>query len=352
MVAEDRTADGLGAGGADAFEEELTVRLGARARGVSGRAPLADLRRAGQRRARHRTVARVVAGAAVLALGAGALTQIGGGAAGGTARVAAVGGSGAPELSWEQAGLPILGCPSGPTANRTPGWTGAPKSSGSASGSSSGGPTSGSSSGWPGGSASGSSPGWPTGSSSGGPTSGSSSGWPGGPSSAPSTGPWSGSPSSSGSASAPAGRPSPGWPRNVELFELSRVVVELAATEYRDQYFGACSDSSTLTLYVMRVPGGDFDRAVTERVAERLPGSGARLRFWDAAGPRSASVDLVNRITADAAGYWKERGVDITNVSLCLDGAGVRVDSPQADSARAEITARYGRLVAEVVRVG
>ncbi|MFF1906975.1 hypothetical protein [Kitasatospora sp. NPDC058218] len=130
------------------------------------------------------------------------------------------------------------------------------------------------------------------------------------------------------------------------------MVGELATTEYPDQYFGACGDAATRTLYVMRVPGGDFDQAVRARVKERLPASNARLVFWEAAGSRAAVDELLTRITADAAGYWKDRGIEIRRVAVCLDGAGVRVDSPQAQSARAEIVARYGRLVAEVVQVG
>ncbi|MEV0530229.1 hypothetical protein [Kitasatospora sp. NPDC050463] len=158
-----------------------------------------------------------------------------------------------------------------------------------------------------------------------------------------------GSPSGSGSASASA--PS-GRPQVSELVRLAKVVGELAATEYPDQYFGACRDEATHTLYVMRVPGGDFDQAVRTRVTERLPASNARLVFWEAAGSRAAVDELRARITADAAGYWKDRGIEISQVTVCLDGAGVRVDSPQARRARAEIVARYGRLVAEVVQVG
>ncbi|WP_405005917.1 hypothetical protein OHV13_18595 [Kitasatospora purpeofusca] len=73
-----------GAGGAGGrFEDELVVRLGARAQGVGGSPPLAELRAAGRRRARRGTALRVAAGAAVLAVGVGALTQLGTGGGGG-----------------------------------------------------------------------------------------------------------------------------------------------------------------------------------------------------------------------------------------------------------------------------
>ncbi|MFI9362665.1 hypothetical protein ACIG5E_16675 [Kitasatospora sp. NPDC053057] len=68
----------------DGFEEELTVRLGARAAGIGGSPPLAELREAGRRRARRQGVVRAVTAVAVLAVGAGALTQLGGGGGAGS----------------------------------------------------------------------------------------------------------------------------------------------------------------------------------------------------------------------------------------------------------------------------
>ncbi|MGW2372714.1 hypothetical protein [Kitasatospora sp. NPDC001683] len=69
----------------DEFEEELSVRLGVRAAGIGGSPPLAELREAGRRRARRQRVLRAVTAVAVLAVGAGVLTQLGGGGSASTA---------------------------------------------------------------------------------------------------------------------------------------------------------------------------------------------------------------------------------------------------------------------------
>ncbi|MER7581608.1 hypothetical protein [Kitasatospora sp. NPDC097691] len=324
----------------DGFEEELVVRLGARAGSVSGSPPPAGLREAGRRRRRRQTALRGAAAVVVLAAGVGALTQLGGAGGGGDVehRLPAGGASPTPGLSaWNEVGV-VLGC-NGPTSLRTPGWhehptlppagvssSGIPFSGTSSSGiplsgtSSSGIPLSGvSSSGIP---LSGTS-------SSGIPLSGVSS---------------SGIPSSRPSSS---GSPSPLSSEQLSRLDLARAGVavdKLANAGYRDHYFGSCQDAQTNTLYVMRVPGSALDAAATAAVADW---PSVRLRFADAVASRDEQKALVARIEADRA-YWQSEGVEIQFVVPGGDGAGVVVDTPQWESAAARIKARYGALVVEV----
>ncbi|MEU9080348.1 hypothetical protein ACFYUY_15925 [Kitasatospora sp. NPDC004745] len=139
-----------------------------------------------------------------------------------------------------------------------------------------------------------------------------------------------------------------GFPIDPDLFQAARAVAELAVGPYRDQYFGACSDQATHTLYVMRKPGSDFDRAARARV----DATKVRLEFRDAVGTRAELSALAQRITEEGTGYWKDRGVEIVSTQVCNDGAGVRVDVARPESARADILARYGSRVAEVVLTG
>ncbi|MQS13744.1 hypothetical protein F7Q99_16075 [Streptomyces kaniharaensis] len=151
-------------------------------------------------------------------------------------------------------------------------------------------------------------------------------------------------PLASGSAGA---QPVAGFPRDPDLFQAARAVAELAVGRYRDQYFGACSDEATRTLYVMRKPGTDFDRVARERVFS----PNVRLDFRDAVGTRAELSALAKRIADEGVTYWKDRGVAIVGTRVGNDGAGVRVDVAQpAENVRAEITARYGPQVVEVVR--
>ncbi|MFD0278646.1 hypothetical protein ACFVHB_32715 [Kitasatospora sp. NPDC127111] len=365
MAAEDRYANADGAG--DRFEEDLVVRLGERAREVSGAPPLAELRRAGKRRAKRRVALQLTAGAAVLALGLGGLTQLGAGGDGGASGrplLAAGGGSPSPGAgsslpfpAQQDTGQPIS-C-AGPTSLRTPGWTGPPASSSSASSSVSSSATSSASS-----SASSSAVSSASGGPSG-PPQGSASGSPSGPASSSASGPASGGPST-GSGS-PSGRPatgapslpsgtgtpgagpdaSPGWTPPVAFSESpagrAATAVWEAGQRYPDHYFGVCANAAENKVYAMRVPGSDFDQVVLAGIHNAL----VKVEFVDAVGSRRQVRELADRIGQDQAD-WKQRGVTISFVSVATDGAGVIVWSPQADTARADIMARYGRQVAEV----
>ena len=305
----------------DAFEEELSVRLGARAAGIGGSPPLADLREAGRRRARRQRALRGVVAVAVLAIGAGALTQLGGGESPGSATgpaalrtvVAPSAGAGTPgSRGADTDGLvkTVLGCQSGPTSLRTPGGggaTGAPYSSSRVP--SSGGPSTGV------------------------PSSG---------------GPSSGLTPPAGSAPRTTGAPSSLSPEQSSQAELARAgeaVEKLAREHYADDYFATCRDASTRTLYVMRVHGTGLDAAVTHLVAEW---PGVKLEFRDAAAGYPRQLALAKQIRSEAGDWAATYGVHIRSVQIANDGAGLIVGTPQAESARKELLAQYGGLVVEV----
>ncbi|MEV7022529.1 hypothetical protein [Kitasatospora sp. NPDC093558] len=307
----------------DGFEEELARRLGARAATVGGSPPLAALKAAGQRRARRQGAARGVTAVAVLAVGAGALTQLGGGgtsSADGVSSLpggASTGGAGASPSAgrtWSRSGAMIFGCNAGPSSLRTPGLhfhptelpstpLSTPSSVLSSLAASSGRTTS-------------SGPATPA--------------------------------STIRSSTTVPGSPTPLSPvqsMQADLIRASEAVDRMASADHRDRYFGICEDPQTGTLYVMRVPGsGDLDAAVA-RVLADWPA--LKLRFTDAAGSSDELRGLVNRIYEDRA-YWEGKGVQLQMVGAANDGSGVVVDTPQWETAGAEIKAKYGPRVVEV----
>ncbi|MGW4896835.1 hypothetical protein ACWEQL_31940 [Kitasatospora sp. NPDC004240] len=400
MAAEDAGAGGTGAQeheDRERFEQELVIRLGEQAGArelAGGPPPLAELKEAGRRRQRRQNVLRAGAGVAVLALGAGLLTQLGTGGGGGAsgATVSAAGnGSPSPYPGGPAGSGIVTACDRGPSALRTPGWTGptrgAPGGPSASFSASPGLPSSGVTSGAPG-------TGWPSGSPSGLPPA--SSGLPSAPSSAPSSGLPSGSPSS-GTATGVPGSPAftgttpahsaPAWPSSgpsssgpssvgssgpasglrtlppvdpsaglsaspwftppVAFYDTPAGIAGMTVAEigqrYPDHYFGVCASSGLNTVYAIRVPGSDFDEAVRKA----LQGTAPRIEFVDAVGSRRALGELADRIQQDT-GYWGPRGVTISWVQVAIDGAGLIVFSPQGDGARADILARYGRQVVEV----
>ncbi|MBV6698725.1 hypothetical protein [Kitasatospora aureofaciens] len=295
----------------DEFEEELAIRLGTRAAGVGGSPPLAELREAGRRRARRRGVVRAVTAVAVLAVGAGVLTQLGGGSGTGRTGVAGVGvpSPGSPSPLTGAARLrgaesdelvkTVLACQSGPSSLRTPGG---------------GGMT-----------------GLPSASSSGLPSSGLPSGP---PTSARFTPTMTGAPSSLSSDQA----------GQADLVHAGEAVEKMAREQYADHYFSTCQDASTHTLYVMRNPGSGLDAAVTRTVADW---PGVKLEFRAAAG-YPQQLRLAKEIRAEAGDWAATKGVHIRSVQIANDGAGVIVETPQADTAREELVRHFGRLVVEV----
>ncbi|MFG2907016.1 hypothetical protein ACGF13_18370 [Kitasatospora sp. NPDC048286] len=131
-------------------------------------------------------------------------------------------------------------------------------------------------------------------------------------------------------------------PAELTLNRAGQAIEGLAMTDYPDQYFGTCRDRNTNTLYVMRVPGGGLDAAVTRMAAPTV-----KVAFADAAGSRGQLMTFLNRIRADTE-EWRAKGVEIEALTLAIDGSGVIVDTPQWQSAAADIKAKYGPLVAEV----
>ncbi|MFJ8626927.1 hypothetical protein ACIRD3_29380 [Kitasatospora sp. NPDC093550] len=309
----------------DGFEEELVVRLGARARAVAGSPPLAALREAGRRRARSRLVARSVAGAAVLALGVGALAGWGGGTSGavrGSAQVVGGGslspspgtgtrppapgtspGSVTSSSAADTAG-PLLVCPTGPASLRLPTWEQV------ASATTSSRPPSGPPSGLP-------------------------SGPPSGPPPVSSTTPPHPPSAVTGTSGGPDGR---------DPVTVAADIRRLGAEKYPDHYFGVCEGLLDDRVYVMRVPGSDLDAVVLGAVSH----SGVTITFVDVPGSRRHYLALARRITVEDGGYWAERGVSIAGVTVSEDGAGVLVHTPQYATAKADVLARYGPEVIEV----
>ncbi|MFJ9692957.1 hypothetical protein [Kitasatospora sp. NPDC101183] len=276
----------------DGFEEELVVRLGARAASVGGSPPLAALRQAGRRRARRQNVVRGVAAVALLAAGVGALGQFGG--KGGAPPTVTPTATAPTTLPWWAAG-PVNGCQGGPSSLRTPGWY----------------------------------PPMP-------------------PGREPPTSPLVGQPNMPGMApeSVMASHSATWFPGDPALDQVARAAADLGTGLYRDQFFGMCYDSATRTLFVMRKEGAyAFDTALRERVFS----GGVRFDFRNAADSRIALDALAARIAGEAETYWRPKGVTLVGVAVCADGAGVRVDvAQQAEAVRAEILARYGPLVVEV----
>lgn len=363
----------------DRFEEELVTRLGAHAAGIGGGPPLAELHEAGRRRLRRQAVLRGVTAVAVLAVGAGVLTQLGGGP--GSDRTGPAGAgpgllSPSPSATMPGRAGVILACTNGPSTMRTPGWhqhgTRLPLSPPSGGLPSDGTPSDGTPSGDlpSGGLPSGGlpsdwapsdglsatdqpSPGLPaSGLPSGGLPSG---GTPTGGTHSPDA-PSTDAPSSSGSLSSgptPSGSLSPSaLPTTSASDDLADTALEqaglaiedLGMADYRDRYFGTCRDRTTGTLHVMRVPGSGLDAAAA-RAAAGWPT--VKVAFTDAAGSREQLMAFLNRIRADTE-EWRSKGVEIEGLTLALDGSGVVVDTPQWESAAADIKTKYGPLVAEV----
>ncbi|MFF3113931.1 hypothetical protein ACFVSN_32670 [Kitasatospora sp. NPDC057904] len=313
----------------DGFEEELARRLGLRASAVGGSPPLAALKAAGRRRARQQGAVRGVTAVAVLAVGAGALTQLGGGGTASDERVgggpagAPTGGAASPSAGRNSGkGRMVFGCDAGPSSLRTPGqhWhptdlpTGPPRIT----------PTS-------------TTP-------------------PVSPSLTPPpfTPPSFTPPSFTPPSFTPrSGLPSTGSPSTLssaqllqlDLARASEAVDKVGTESYADHYFGVCRDPGLNTLYVMRVPGdGALDDAVTRALADWPT---VKLQFTAAVGSYAELRELQDRIDGDRA-YWKDKGVQLEFVQVANDGSGVVVDTPQWESAGAQIKAKYGSKVAEV----
>ncbi|MFJ9847274.1 hypothetical protein ACIRYZ_43995 [Kitasatospora sp. NPDC101155] len=309
-----------------AFEEELAGRLAEHAVWVGGSAPLAELHAAGRRRARRQRALRGAAAVAVLAVGAGALTQLGSGSGDSRTSPAGAGVSlVSPTPGATRSVAVILKCANGPAGWRTLGLHQHGKQVLSDS-PSPGGLTS---SGAP-------SPGVP---SSGFPSSG-----------FPSSGvPSSGGPSSDDPSSWPtlSGSPSPlsyATTAQSDLERAGQAIEYMAMASYRDHYFGTCRDTSTNTLYMMRVPGSGLDAAAASMLTDW---PAVKLQFAVAAGSRDELSAFGARIRADRED-WRAKGVEIEAVTVAIDGAGVVVDTPQWQTAAAQIEAKYGPQVAEV----
>ncbi|MEV7603398.1 hypothetical protein AB0O91_39120 [Kitasatospora sp. NPDC089797] len=288
----------------DGFEEELVVRLGARAAVVGGSPPLAELRAAGRRRTRRRAALRGVAALVLLAAGAGALGQLGGGGRR-SSEASSVGSPAGEAAPWWKAG-PVDDCTAGPDGTLTP--VRSPSLS-------------------------------PTGAPSGTPSSVGAPLSPGGyPGAADASSP--SSPTSSGRSTPVDQRD---WfPSDQGLYQAAREVADLAVGPYAEAYFGMCDDQAARILYVMRKPGSGLDAAVRERAT--VPD--VRIEFRDAVGTRAELGLLAQQISQDGRAYWRPRGITTVQVVVGAYGLGVQVYVEQAtESVRAEFAARYGPRV-------
>ncbi|MFE6870009.1 hypothetical protein ACFVFS_26070 [Kitasatospora sp. NPDC057692] len=312
MTAEERGA-GSGGDGADAFERELVVRLGARAEAVGGSPPLALLREAGRRRTRQRFAAQSVAGVAVLALGLAVVTQLGGG--GGAGAVGPAGLNPTGVRSSDLGGVPV---PSAGTGRPFPGL---PELSPSSSGPDYLGPLA---------------------SCAEGPASLRLLRWDEMHSATPSN--WTPPPPRSPAMSPEPSSSTSGGQVNRHVGEVQFDVRRFVAMQYPEQYLGTCIDLLTAELWVLRVPGGDLDQKVLDTVRH----FGVTIHFTDVPSSRRHFVELAARIKDTDRDYWAARGVTVQEVRISEDGTGVSVSTDQADAARADIVARYGAEVIEV----
>ncbi|MEU2627160.1 hypothetical protein, partial [Kitasatospora sp. NPDC007106] len=117
-----------------------------------------------------------------------------------------------------------------------------------------------------------------------------------------------------------------------------------ALREDRFHIAGVCVDRGVGQVLVFRVPGSDLDA----RLSAALGGAAADLRFRDAPHSQFDLGRVCTEVMRDT-GYWRERGVEITGVGKLVDGTGIAVGTPQADTARADLVARYRPYAVEVV---
>ncbi|GHF85007.1 hypothetical protein GCM10018790_73260 [Kitasatospora xanthocidica] len=249
----------------DGFEEELAVRLGARAARVGAGAPVAELRVAGRRRLRRTVAVRGAAAVAVLALGAGVLTQLGGGGSAALGPAAAPSRTPSPTPSdgrLVQRGAEndilvtrVLSCPGGSFASAVP-----------------------------------------------------------------------------------IGLETP----QPELSAAGQTVEHIVRDGYDDHYFSTCRDTETNTLIVRRNPGPTgLDAAVAQALA---PWPAVKVKFVDTPSYPSL-LTLAREIRAEAGDWSATYKVKIVNVEIAVDGTGVIIHTPQAETAREQLIKQYGHLV-------
>ncbi|WP_344628074.1 hypothetical protein, partial [Kitasatospora arboriphila] len=117
-----------------------------------------------------------------------------------------------------------------------------------------------------------------------------------------------------------------------------------ALREDRFHIAGVCVDRGAGQVLVFRVPGSGLDAGLSAA----LGGAAGILRFRDAPHSQFDLKRLLNTVMGDT-GYWRERGVEITTVGELVDGTGIVLVTPQADTARADLVARYRPYAVQVV---
>ncbi|MFJ9845396.1 sigma factor [Kitasatospora sp. NPDC101155] len=127
-----------------------------------------------------------------------------------------------------------------------------------------------------------------------------------------------------------------------DLVLAGQAVERLARQDYGDHYFATCRDAAEDTLVVMRNPGPTgLDAAATQATAQW---PAVKLRFV-AAPSYPMQLRLAQEIRAEAGDWAATKGVLIAWVEIAVDGKGVIVHTPQAESARAELVKHFGLLV-------
>lgn len=116
--------------------------------------------------------------------------------------------------------------------------------------------------------------------------------------------------------------------------ETANAVERLATTDYPARYAGLEIADDVLVVY--RTAGApDMDEALQTAAGPTT------VTFRDARYSAENLAPLRARIEADF-GFWAERGITVTTVSVPPDGSGVEVGVSEIGSAREQFLTRYG----------
>jgi hypothetical protein len=104
---------------------------------------------------------------------------------------------------------------------------------------------------------------------------------------------------------------------------------------YSRSYAGIEVDQARVRAIVYRVPSSAFDKFVRNSAEDTC------IVVRDAEHGLAELTSWHDRVVADLP-MWEKRGVRISSVGARHDGAGVEIGTPDVDTARQEMAARYG----------